>query len=243
MIKMERLQKVMARAGVASRRRCERLITEGIVKVNGEVAQVLGTKVDPKRDLIEVEGKQINIKPQKVYILLNKPVNYLTTSKDPFGRPIIFDLVDIRKPRLFSVGRLDKDSEGLLLLTNDGELAFRLTHPRYKVRKTYRVEVRGHPGATILSCFEKGMFIDDYLTQPADLKIIEKGEETTKLNITIAEGKKRQVRRMFDKIGHPVVRLKRTNFGPLELGNSGPGEYRFLYPQEVTKLLEAVALR
>lgn len=240
---MERLQKVMAKAGIASRRKCERLISEGKVVVNGEVIDILGTKVDPKRDVIEIEGKALRLVVKKVYVMLNKPANYLTTSYDPFSRKTIMDLVDIKEPRLFAIGRLDRDSEGLLLLTNDGELSFRLTHPKFEIKKTYLTEVRGHPGDATLSCLREGIFVDDRLTQPAKVEVVERSEESTLLKITITEGRKRQVKKMCEKIGHPVLRLKRLSFGPLELGDLPPGQYRFLYPPEVKALLEATYLR
>ncbi|MDI6690073.1 MAG: pseudouridine synthase [Actinomycetota bacterium] len=241
-MRLERLHKVMAQAGVASRRKCEHLILEGRVKVNGQVVQTLGAKVDPSEDKIEVNGKALQFTAERLYILLNKPAGYLTTMMDPFNRPTIVDLIE-EETRVFPVGRLDRESEGLLLLTNDGELAYRLTHPRYKVEKTYLVEVRGHPEETILRMLRRGVVLEDGLTASAKVDVLERGRESTVVEITIWEGRKRQVRRMFEKVGHPVIRLRRISLGPIELGYLPPGRYRFLHPSEIKALRKTIGLK
>jgi len=232
----------MAQAGIASRRKCEHLILEGRVKVNSEVVQRLGAKVDPSKDKIEVNGMALQFTTEMTYILLNKPAGYLTTMMDPFNRPTIVDLIR-EETRVFPVGRLDKESEGLLLLTSDGELSFRLTHPRYRVKKTYLAEVRGHPEETILQMLRRGVVLEDGLTAPAKVEVLERGKESTVVEITIWEGRKRQVRRMFEKVGHPVIGLRRISFGPIELGYLPPGRYRFLHPSEIKALCKTVGLK
>lgn len=239
---MDRLHKVMARAGIASRRKCEQYIMEGRVKVNGDTVRTLGAKVDLSVDQIEVDGKPVAFSKHSVYIAINKPSGYLTTVKDPFNRPIVFDLLDLPRAGLFPVGRLDKDSEGILLLTNDGDLAYRLTHPRFSVEKTYLVEVRGYPEESIFKCLQRGIILEDGLTAPAQVKLIERGKDRSIIEIAIREGRKRQVRRMFEKVGHPVTNLRRISIGPLELGDLTAGHYRMLSPSEVCSLQRAVGL-
>ncbi|AEG15425.1 pseudouridine synthase Rsu [Desulfofundulus kuznetsovii DSM 6115] len=240
---MERLQKVMARAGMASRRHCEELIAAGMVKVNGQVVTRLGTRVDPGRDTIEVAGRVLPCQPQeKVYILLNKPRGYVTTVKDPQGRPKVMDLLRGIKSRVYPVGRLDYDSEGLLLLTNDGELAFALTHPRHRVPKTYLVLVKGLPGNDKLARMAGGLVLEDGPTAPAKVRLVGKKNGNALLEITIHEGRKRQVRRMCAHIGHPVIRLKRIKIGPLTLKGLKPGRYRFLTREEIRHLRQAAGL-
>ncbi|MDQ0285699.1 23S rRNA pseudouridine2605 synthase/16S rRNA pseudouridine516 synthase [Desulfofundulus luciae] len=240
---MERLQKVMARAGVASRRHCEELIAAGMVKVNGQVVTRLGTRVDPEKDTIEVAGRVLPRQPQeKVYILLNKPRGYVTTVKDPQGRPKVMDLLRGIKLRVYPVGRLDYDSEGLLLLTNDGELAFALTHPRHQVPKTYLVLVKGLPGNDKLDRMAGGLVLEDGPTAPAKVRLVGKKNGNAFLEITIHEGKKRLVRRMCAHIGHPVLRLKRIRIGSLTLKGLKPGRYRFLTREEIRQLRQAAGL-
>ena len=231
----ERLQKVLAAVGYGSRRVCEDLIDAGRVTVNGEVA-VLGRRVDAETDLIEVDGAVVASRPGLVHYLLNKPSGVVTTADDPQGRPIVVDLVPT-DPRVFPVGRLDYDTEGLLLLTNDGELTHRLTHPSFGVEKEYLAEVEGVPGGRALSRLRKGIELDDGLTAPARVGLV----APNLLRITIHEGRNRQVRRMCDAVGHPVVRLVRTRIGPLVDPGLAPGQWRQLSHQEVRKLAEATA--
>lgn len=231
----ERLQKVLARVGWGSRRVCEELIAAGRVSVNGEVA-VLGRRVDPDRDLVAVDGAPIGVRPDLVYYLLNKPTGVVTTVADTHGRSTVIELVP-PTPRVFPVGRLDLDTEGLLLLTNDGELAQRLTHPSHGVDKEYLVHVRGHVGHGALRRLRDGVELDDGLTAPAVVSQPTPGV----LRITIHEGRNRQIRRMCDAVGHPVQRLVRTRIGPLTDRSLAPGEWRDLTVEERRVLALAVA--
>jgi 23S rRNA pseudouridine2605 synthase len=233
----ERLQKVLAQAGLGSRRRCEELIERGRVRVNGEVA-VLGRRVDPDVDVVEVDGAQIGVRPGLVHLLLNKPTGVITTAEDTHGRPTVVDLVPA-EPRVFPVGRLDADSEGLLLLTNDGDLAHRLTHPSFGVPKEYLVEVEGVPSRGALRRLRQGVELDDGITQPAKVAVLGDGV----VRITIHEGRNRQVRRMCDAVGHPVRRLVRTRIGPLADRDLPPGEWRALSQDEVRALERAAVAR
>lgn len=232
----ERLQKVLAAVGYGSRRVCEELIAAGRVTVNGEVA-VLGRRVDADIDRIEVDGAPVGVRPGLVYYLLNKPVGVVTTSKDTHGRPTVIDLVPA-EPRVFSVGRLDADTEGLLLLTNDGDLANRIAHPSHGVDKEYLVEVDGGrvaPGA--IRQLREGVELDDGPTAPAKVSQPEPGL----LRLTIHEGRNRQVRRMCEAVGHPVRRLVRTRIGPISDRSLTPGAWRELTPEEWRALTDAVA--
>ena len=237
----ERLNKFMARCGVAARRKCDAMITSGRVKVNGEVVLDPGRRIEPGRDVVEVDGKEIF--PQKpVYIALYKPVGYLSTMSDPFGRPTIRELIKDVKERVFPVGRLDSDSEGLLLLTNDGDLANALAHPRYGKVKVYEVKVRGRPSRDKLDILERGIPMDGEITAPS--KIEEIGEDTQGnaiLRFFIREGRKRQIRRMMGFIGHDVLRLKRVSIGPISLNGLEPGEYRYLTEEEVELLRKHIS--
>jgi 23S rRNA pseudouridine2605 synthase len=231
----ERLQKVLASTGWGSRRSCEELIAAGRVTVNGEVAQ-LGRRVDPERDLIEVDGAPVGVKPGLVYYLLNKPGGVVTTAKDTHGRRTVVGLVP-SEPRVFPVGRLDADTEGLLLLTNDGDLAHRITHPSHGVEKEYLVHVRGRLTAGELRRLREGVELDDGVTAPADASQPQPGV----IRLTIHEGRNRQVRRMCDAIGHPVLRLVRTRIGPITDRSLRPGDWRELSTGERRALTEAVA--
>lgn len=233
---MERLQKVMAHAGIASRRKAEQLILEGRVKVNGETVRELGRKVSPE-DFIEVDGKPIR-EEKKVYILLNKPVGYISTVDDPRGRRTVLDLVADVKERVYPVGRLDYDTSGLLILTNDGELTYKLTHPSFEVKKTYLVEVEGKPGKE-LARLEKGVMLSDGMTAPAAVAEVKTGKNSTSFLLTIHEGRNRQVRRMCEAIGYPVKSLKRIKFAFLELGDMPEGRYRYLTEKEI-KMLQSL---
>ncbi|MEQ1787209.1 MAG: pseudouridine synthase [Acidimicrobiales bacterium] len=228
-----RIQKVLAQAGLGSRRVCEDLIDARRVRVNGEVA-VQGRRVDPEVDVIEVDGAQIGVKAGLVHYLLNKPAGVITTASDTHGRPTVIDLVPA-DPRVFPVGRLDADSEGLLLLTNDGDLTHRLTHPSFGVDKEYLVEVEGEPHRGTLSRLREGVELDDGRTAPAKVALL----DARLLRITIHEGRNRQVRRMCDAVGFPVVRLVRTRIGPLTDRTLKPGAWRALTQDEVRSLERA----
>ena len=231
----ERLQKVLARVGIGSRRVCEDLIAEGRVTVDGEVA-VLGRRVDVETALIELDGAPIGVRPDLVHYLLNKPAGVVTTADDPQGRPTVVGLVPA-EPRVFPVGRLDVDTEGLLLLTNDGELAHRLTHPSFGVEKEYVVELEGSPSRAALRRLREGVELDDGTTAPARAAL----QEPSVVRLTVHEGRNRQVRRMCDAVGHPVVRLIRTRIGPLADRSLAPGAWRELTGDEVRSLQRAVA--
>jgi 23S rRNA pseudouridine2605 synthase len=234
----ERLQKVLARAGLGSRRACEELIGDGRVEVNGEVA-ALGRRVDPEQDRVTVDGVTLPVRPGLVYYLLNKPAKVVTTADDPQGRPTVVGLVPA-EPRVFPVGRLDWDTEGLLLLTNDGELAHGLTHPSRGVPKTYLAEVAGVPGRAALRRLREGVDLDDGRTAPARARLTQTTPTGSALEIVIHEGRNRQVRRMCEAVGHPVRRLVRTRFGPLRENRLAPGEWRVLTPAEIRALYEAI---
>jgi 23S rRNA pseudouridine2605 synthase len=229
----ERLQKILARTGLGSRRHCEELIEAGSVTINGRVA-TLGDKANAETDHIDVDGVRIGTQPGLVYYLLNKPAGVVTTAADTHGRPIVTELVP-REPRVFPIGRLDQDTEGLLLLTNDGDLAQRLAHPTFGVEKEYLVEVEGSPTRGELRRLREGVELDDGLTAPAKVTLVER----TLVRITIHEGRKRQVRRMCDAVGHPVIRLVRTRIGPLADRSLAPGEWRLLAIDEVRALERA----
>ena len=235
----ERLQKVLARAGLGSRRACEELIDEGRVQVNGEVA-VLGRRVDPEQDRVTVDGVTLPVRPGLVYYLLNKPAKVVTTAHDPEGRPTVIDLVPA-EPRVFPVGRLDWDTEGLLLLTNDGDLAHGLTHPSRGVPKTYLAEVAGVPGKAALRRLREGVDLDDGRTAPARARLAQSTPTGSALEIVIHEGRNRQVRRMCEAVGHPVRRLVRTRFGPLLDHRLAPGQWRPLTSAEIQGLYAAIA--
>jgi 23S rRNA pseudouridine2605 synthase len=233
----ERLQKVLARAGFGSRRTCEELIAEGRVTVDGEVA-VLGRRVDHERDRIELDGVAVVVDDDLVYYLLNKPPGYVSTASDPQGRPTVVDLVP-SEPRVYPVGRLDVDTEGLLLLTNDGELTQLLTHPSHGVVKTYLAEVDGDPAPFAVRQLREGVTLDDGPTAPAQAKVVQRRGATTAIEIGIHEGRNRQVRRMCAAIGHPVQRLVRTRIGPLHDRQLAPGTWRLVDRKEVRRLYEA----
>lgn len=237
----ERLQKALARAGVASRRAAERLIVEGRVLVNGTVASRLGTRVDPSRDAIRVDGKRIPSAPREhSYLMLHKPRGYVTTLKDPEGRPTVLDLLRGTRTRVFPIGRLDYQSEGLLLLTDDGDLARDLMRPASQVPKTYLAKVRGEPAPEALARLARGIRLDGRPTLPARATISRRGPNAW-VEITVVEGRKHQVRRMLEAIGHPASRLRRVRYGGIELGGLAPGRCRALTHAEVRKLNEAVA--
>ncbi len=234
---MERLQKIIARAGIASRRHAETLILEGAVSVNGAVVTTLGTKVDPARDHVKVHGKGIPPQTRSVYLLLNKPKGHITSVSDPQGRPTVMDLIPDVTERVYPVGRLDYDSEGLLVLTNDGELAQKLMHPRHEVEKRYWVKVSGHPTeATLRKVAQGGISIPTGRTAPCQVRSLSETEEYSWLEVALHEGKNREIRRVMEKIGHPVNKLKRVGYAFLKIGNLSPGAYRHLTPDEVARL-------
>ncbi|WP_042162685.1 pseudouridine synthase [Paenibacillus gorillae] len=237
---MERLQKILAQAGIASRRKCEEMILAGQVEVNGEKVTTLGVKADSATDVITVNGKPIRSE-KKVYLMLNKPKGVITSAKDPQGRKVVADFLPGIRERVYPVGRLDYDTEGLLLLTNDGEFANLLTHPSHHVPKTYYATVEGVPHGSLLDQLKKGVMLEDGMTAPAEAEyqdVDPEGKQST-IRITIYEGRNRQVRRMFDAIKHPVIRLRRVKFGDLGLHNMARGQFRHLTPVEVKELREA----
>lgn len=240
---MERLQKFMSRHGLASRRACEEIIASGKVKVNGKIVTTPGTLVDPANVRVEVDGRRLDATEQKVYILLNKPRGYLSTVKDPKGRKIVTDLLKDVKERVYPVGRLDYDSEGLLLLTNDGELAYWLTHPGHSVPKTYKVRIKGIPTRKELETLAEGVMLEDGVTAPAEISLIDEYEGNALLEVTILEGRNRQIRRMMETVGHAVVRLKRTRVGSLSLGDLKSGQYRHLKDDEVQALFKKFGMK
>lgn len=237
----ERIQKIMAAAGIASRRAAEEIILEGRVKVNGAVVTELGAKADPDKDHIKVDGKLINPKQPKTYIMLNKPAGCVTTMFDPEGRPTVTSLLKGVKTRVYPVGRLDYDTEGLLLLTNDGDFAFRVTHPSHELPKTYHAKIKGVLEDRQIESLEQGVFLKDGKTAPARVKKLRKEEANSWLEITIHEGRKRQVRRMIDYTGHSVIKLKRVRIGELHIGDLPLGTFRHLTPDEV-KLIQDSSL-
>jgi len=236
-----RLQKVLAQAGIASRRACEVLISEGRVEVNSEVVLEQGRRVDPERDVIRVDGARIPPPRRHRYLALNKPRGVIATMDDPEGRRTIADLLDtrqLRNERLFHVGRLDTDSEGLLIMTNDGDLAQRLAHPSYEVSKTYIAEVTGVVSEQTLKRLRRGITLEDGSVRPTSVKIVSSAGDKTLLKITLQEGRNRIVRRTMEAVGHPVRRLSRIGIGPVRLGNLKVGEYRELTREELGGLLD-----
>lgn len=231
----ERLQKVLARIGFGSRRVCEDLIAEGRIRVNGEVAQ-LGRRVDPEIDQVTVDGAPVGVRPGLVHYLLNKPAGVITTASDPQGRPTVLELIPA-EPRVFTIGRLDLETEGLLLLTNDGTLANLVAHPSHGVEKEYLAEVRGEPSRAVLRRLREGIDLDDGPTAPAQATLV----APTLVRLTIHEGRNRQVRRMLDAVGHPVERLIRTRVGPISDRRLAPGQWRDLTTEELRALERAVA--
>lgn len=237
-----RLAKALARAGVASRRRAEELVRAGRVRVNGEVVTDPAFRVREGTDVLEVDGRAVEAPRERVTILLYKPAGYVSTVRDPWGRPTVLDLLGHTPWRLYPVGRLDLDTEGLLLLTNDGELAQLLTHPRYEVEKTYEALVRGQPAAKALARLRQGVRLEDGWTVPARVRVLARKGSNTVLEITVHEGRKRQIKRMCLAVGHPVLKLKRTRLSFLTLAGLAPGKYRFLTREEVERLkAEALA--
>ena len=238
-----RLQKILSHAGVASRRAAETLIAEGRVTINGATVREMGTKADPLRDDIRVDGRRIRAAQRLRYILLNKPAGYVTTRSDPQRRRTVMDLLGGVREYVYPVGRLDYDTQGLLLLTNDGDLAARLTHPRHGIERTYEARVAGMPDADAIERLRTGVPLDGRRTQPADVVLLNAGRRDSDgvLRLTIREGRNRQVRRMCEAVGHPERALARTRIGPISDRRLKPGEWRELKPDEVRNLQDAPA--
>ncbi len=237
-----RLQKVLAAAGIASRRASEILIDEGRVEVNGQVVAEQGRRVDPAKDTIRVDGIRVPPPRRHQYFVLNKPRGVVSTMDDPEGRRTLADYLPRKSQRLFHVGRLDTETEGLILLTNDGEFAHRMAHPKFEVPKTYLAEVAGVVEPRTLRRLEKGLRLDDGPVKPDKVKIVTRAQNRTMLNITLHEGRNRIVRRMMDSVGHPVDRLARIRIGPVRLGQLPVGETRELSRDELGALLDLVGM-
>lgn len=234
--KLIRLQKYIASCGIASRRKAEQLILQNKVMVNYKIVNELGFKIDPEKDVVCIDGEIIKPQDHKIYILLNKPVGYITSVKDQFNRPTVMELINDVEYRVFPVGRLDYDTSGLLLFTNDGDLANKITHPKHKIDKTYIADIVGIPDKASIDRLREGITIDNYKTSPAKVKILKIKGNITSIKITIHEGKNRQVRKMFDAIGHRVIKLKRIAIGNITLGKLKEGKWRYLNKKEVEYL-------
>ena len=235
---MVRLQKFIADAGIASRRKAEELISMGRVCVNGERVTEQGVKIDENVDSVTVDGKKIGTAEKKYYIMLNKPAGYITTVSDTHDRPTVMDLVEDVHGRIYPVGRLDADTEGLLIMTNDGDFANELIHPSKQHKKVYIAEVKGLPELSDLRKLQRGVDIGDCVTRPADVELLRGTEKSSSVKIAITEGKKRQVRRMLEAIEHPVIKLKRVQIGDIALGNLPKGKWRHLRQQEIDRLVK-----
>lgn len=233
-----RLQKYMAEAGISSRRKAEELILEGKVKVNGKIVDELGIKIVPNKDIVEYNGKKVVLEKEYVYILLNKPIGYVTTVKDQFNRDSILDLVKTNK-RIVPVGRLDMYTSGAIILTNDGDFVYKVTHPKHEIEKTYTVTIKGIVKNNEVEELKKGVKIEDYITKPAKVKILKTDEEKniSRLEITIHEGKNRQVRKMCEAIGHKVLALHRSKIAGIGVKDLELGKWRYLTNKEVKKIL------
>ena len=233
----ERLQKYLAECGIASRRKCEEYILQGKVQVNGKTITELGVKVNPEKDKITFEGKNVKQEERKVYILLNKPIGYVTTSDEQFGRDKVLDLVKVRE-RVVPVGRLDMYTSGALILTNDGDFVYKVTHPKHEIEKTYTVTIIGIVKKEEVEKLKKGVEIEDYITKPAKVKILKIDEEKnqSRLEITIHEGKNRQVRKMCEAIGHKVLALHRSKIAGIDVKDIPLGKWRYLTNKEVNKI-------
>lgn len=232
-----RLQKYLAEAGIASRRKCEEYILQGRVKVNNKIAE-LGTKIDPKKDVVLFDDKKIQIQKELIYILLNKPIGYVTTAKDQFNRDSVLDLVKTNK-RLVPVGRLDMYTSGALILTNDGDFVYKVTHPKHEIEKTYTVTIKGIVKEEEVEMLKKGVKIEEYITKPAKVKILKTDDEKnqSRLEITIHEGKNRQVRKMCETIGHKVLALHRSEISGIGVKDIPLGKWKYLNFKEVKKIL------
>jgi pseudouridine synthase len=237
-----RLQKVLAAAGVASRRVAEQLIVDGRVTVDGRVVTQLGTRIDPARAVVQVDGERVSVRPDRAYYIVHKPAGVITTAADPAGRPIVTDLVRARGRRLYPVGRLDADTTGVLLLTDDGELAHRLMHPRFGIERIYVAKVGGEMGAAALARLTAGVHLEDGLARAVRARIRNVSRRASQVELVMTEGRKREVRRLLEAVGHPVIELARVGFGPIRLGRLAPGESRPLTAAEIGSLLKIVGL-
>jgi pseudouridine synthase len=238
---LERIQKILAKAGIASRREAERMVVEGRVTVNGKVVDTLGSKADALVDHIKVDGRRLTGFESKVTLLLNKPRGYLSTVKDPKERPTVMDLLGRVKWRIYPVGRLDFDAEGLLLLTNDGDLAHILSHPRFSISRTYLVKVGGVPDERKLIRLKRGVVLEDGEARVVSFSILRRGEKNSWIRVVVTEGRNRLVKRMFSAIRHPVLKLKRVEFGPIKLGELPIGQFRYLTSEEMESLKKLIA--
>jgi 23S rRNA pseudouridine2605 synthase len=232
---MERLQKFLAECGIGSRRKCEQFIRDGFVKVNGKIVKELGIKVEPLEDKVEYNNRIVTKSEKLIYIMLNKPTGYVTTVKDQFNRASVLDLIDI-KERIYPVGRLDYNTSGLLLLTNDGALTYKLTHPKHEVLKTYIAEIKSIPSDIELEELRNGIIIDNFKTSKAKIKILKIKDNTSIVEVQIHEGRNRQIRKMFDYIKHTVIKLKREKIGEIGLGKLKIGHWRYLNDKEINYL-------
>jgi 23S rRNA pseudouridine2605 synthase len=232
----ERLQKIIARAGICSRRAAETLIREGKVTVDGRIVTEMGLKVDHRHQKIIADRVHVRFTEKKVYVLLNKPEGYVTTMNDPQGRPIVTSLVKEVAERIYPVGRLDFETKGALILTNDGDLAQRIQHPSFEVKKTYVARVQGKPTSEEIKMLESGVELEGRMTAPAGVKVYRRGKKDSVLEITIHEGRKHQVRKMCQAIGHHCVELTRIAYGNLTLGSLAPGKFRYLYPKDLARI-------
>lgn len=235
----ERLQKILSQAGICSRRAAEEYIRQGRVRVDGRPITEMGQKFDPARHHITVDGRALHVAEKKITLLLNKPKGYVTTMSDPQGRPIVSSLVKKIGLRVFPVGRLDIDTEGALLMTNDGDLAQQLLHPKFEIKRTYQAVVRGLISQSTVDELERGILLDGRQTWPAKISIKKISEKTTTVQCVIHEGRKRQVRKMFEAVGHPVIALKRLAYGNLQLGTLPLGAYRLLNANDLARLLSS----
>ena len=231
-----RLQKYLAQCGVASRRKCEKLIASGRIAVDGTVVIEMGKKVIPGKSRVTWDGNSVKSKEKVTYFLLNKPKGYVTTLSDPQGRPVVVSLIKNVSARLFPVGRLDLDTEGALILTNDGQFAQKVQHPSHETNKTYEALIKGHPRRAAITTLEKGILLEGKMTAPAKIALLTQKGDNSLIRITIHEGRKRQVKKMFAHLGHPVVHLKRTAYGKLFLGSLPSGKYRQLDSRDLKKI-------
>lgn len=233
-----RINKYLASCGVASRRKCEEIISRGKVTINGEVVRELGTIINVKKDLVKVYGKEVSLDTKKVYYMLNKPQGVISASKSKYGEETVVDLLGKKEHRLFPVGRLDKDTTGLIILTNDGDFAYKLTHPKYEKEKTYEALVKGKVDSKALDKLKQGVVIDGKKTSRAKVRLVKMIGVNSLVEITLIEGRKRQVKKMCEKVGHKVIKLNRTMENGLSLGDLEVGEYRKLTKNEVSRLLK-----
>ena len=239
---MVRLNRFLSLAGLTSRRKADLFIKSGRVELNGKRVQKMGTLVDEKKDEVRVDGVRVNLKEDFVYLLLNKPAGFLTTAGDDFRRPVVFDLIRGIKKRIFPVGRLDYDTEGVLLLTNDGNLAYRLTHPRFQITRVYKVKVKGEPSEKNIKALRKGIKLQDGTLARGEAAILKKGNDTTNIKLELKEGKKREIKRIFKALGYKVEQLERVSFAGITTRGLKKGQWRHLMPVEVLNLRKVTGL-